>query len=68
MVSSERRSTWIAVRSTTGTGAPEKRNVPPGSMPNVLPSSSREVLGAGPDKQALHEAALRAAETFSSLG
>ena len=35
---------------------------------NVLPSSSREVLGAGPDKRALHEAALRAAETFSSLG
>jgi orotidine-5'-phosphate decarboxylase len=35
---------------------------------NVLPSSSREVLGAGPDKSALHEAALRAAESFSSLG
>ena len=34
---------------------------------NVLPSSSREVLAAGPDKRALHEAALRAAETFSSL-
>lgn len=35
---------------------------------NVLPSSSREVLGAGPDKSALHEAAMRAAESFSSLG
>lgn len=34
---------------------------------NVLPSSSREILAAGPDKQALHEATLRAAETFSSL-
>jgi len=35
---------------------------------NVLPSSSREVLAAGPDKQALHEAALRTAETFAGLG
>jgi orotidine-5'-phosphate decarboxylase len=35
---------------------------------NVLPSSSREVLGAGPDKQALHEAALRTAEAFAGLG
>jgi orotidine-5'-phosphate decarboxylase len=35
---------------------------------NVLPSSSREVLSAGPDKRALHEAALRTAEAFSSLG
>ncbi len=35
---------------------------------NVLPSSSREVLGAGPDKASLHEAALRAAESFASLG
>jgi orotidine-5'-phosphate decarboxylase len=34
---------------------------------NVLPSSSRGVLAAGPDKRALHEAALRAAESFSSL-
>jgi orotidine-5'-phosphate decarboxylase len=35
---------------------------------NVLPSSSREVLSAGPDKQALHEAALRTAEHFAPLG
>lgn len=35
---------------------------------NVLPSSSREVLGAGPDKQALHGAALRTAEAFAGLG
>jgi orotidine-5'-phosphate decarboxylase len=34
---------------------------------NVLPSSSREVLGAGPDKSALYQATLRAAESFSSL-
>ena len=34
---------------------------------NVLPSSSREVLGAGPDKQALHEAAVRTAEAFAGL-
>jgi orotidine-5'-phosphate decarboxylase len=34
----------------------------------VLPSSSREVLAAGPDKRALHEAALRTAEAFSTLG
>lgn len=35
---------------------------------NVLPSSSREVLGAGPEKQALHKAALRTAEAFAGLG
>jgi len=35
---------------------------------DVLPSSSREVLGAGPDKQALHEAAVRTAEAFAGLG
>jgi orotidine-5'-phosphate decarboxylase len=35
---------------------------------NVLPSSSREVLGAGPDKRALHEAALRTAAAFAGLG
>jgi orotidine-5'-phosphate decarboxylase len=33
----------------------------------VLPSSSREVLEAGPDKVALREAALRAIETFADL-
>ena len=35
---------------------------------NVLPSRSREVLAAGPDKQALHQAALRTAEAFAGLG
>ncbi len=34
---------------------------------NVLPSSSREVLGAGPDKVALHDAALRAVDVFAAL-
>jgi orotidine-5'-phosphate decarboxylase len=34
---------------------------------NVLPSSSREILGAGPDKVRLHEVTLRAAESFASL-
>ncbi|WP_367303728.1 orotidine-5'-phosphate decarboxylase [Nocardioides panacis] len=35
---------------------------------NVLPTSSREVLAAGPDKVALHDAALVAIETFAPLG
>ena len=34
---------------------------------NVLPSSSRQLLSAGPDKVALHEAALRALDTFQAL-
>ncbi|MGZ4494018.1 MAG: orotidine-5'-phosphate decarboxylase [Nocardioides sp.] len=34
----------------------------------VLPSSSREILAAGPDKAALREAALRAADAFAALG
>jgi orotidine-5'-phosphate decarboxylase len=33
----------------------------------VLPTSSREILAAGPDKVALHDAALRAVESFSGL-
>jgi hypothetical protein len=33
----------------------------------VLPASSRELLAAGPDKQALHEAALRALDLFQPL-
>jgi len=33
----------------------------------VLPSSSREILGAGPDKHALRDAALRAADAFADL-
>ena len=34
----------------------------------VLPSSSREVLGAGPEKGALRDAALRQIEAFAPLG
>ncbi|HSE70561.1 MAG TPA: orotidine-5'-phosphate decarboxylase [Nocardioidaceae bacterium] len=34
---------------------------------NVLPSSSREILGAGPDKAALRQAAERAAAEFADL-
>ena len=34
----------------------------------VLPTSSREVLAAGPDKVALHDAARAAIETFAALG
>ncbi len=34
---------------------------------NVLPSSSREILGAGPDKVALREAVVRAIDVFADL-
>ena len=34
---------------------------------NVLPTSSREILAAGPSKAALHDAALQALDTFSAL-
>ena len=34
---------------------------------HVLPTSSREILAAGPDKSALHDAVLRVAESFSTL-
>jgi orotidine-5'-phosphate decarboxylase len=34
---------------------------------HVLPSSSRAILAAGPDRRALHEAALRAAEDLTDL-
>jgi orotidine-5'-phosphate decarboxylase len=37
------------------------------AVSNVLPSISRDILGAGPGKQALHEAALAAVERFSGL-
>lgn len=37
------------------------------SVRNVLPSSSREVLGAGPDPLALRDAALRTAAGFTGL-
>ncbi len=35
---------------------------------NVLPSSSREILGAGPDQVRLRDAARRAADSFADLG
>ena len=38
-----------------------------GAIRNVLPSTSREVLEAGPEKAALHDAAARAAEQFADL-
>ncbi len=34
---------------------------------HVLPSSSREILGAGPDRAKLHDAVLRAVDSFASL-
>jgi orotidine-5'-phosphate decarboxylase len=34
---------------------------------HVLPSSSREILGAGPGKARLHDAVLRAVDSFASL-
>jgi len=34
---------------------------------HVLPSSSREILAAGPDKVALHDAARRAADAFAAF-
>ena len=34
---------------------------------NVLPSSSRDILTTGPDRQALHQAALRAADDVATL-
>ncbi len=35
---------------------------------HVLPASSREILSAGPDRARLHEAVLRAADSFAALG
>jgi orotidine-5'-phosphate decarboxylase len=34
---------------------------------NVLPNSSREILSAGPEKSALHDAARRAVDAFAAL-
>jgi orotidine-5'-phosphate decarboxylase len=34
---------------------------------HVLPSSSRAILAAGPDREALHQAALRAADEVAAL-
>jgi orotidine-5'-phosphate decarboxylase len=38
-----------------------------GVLHQVLPSSSREILGAGPDPAALRAAAEQAAATFAAL-
>ncbi len=45
-----------------GAGAAQLRALFPGALPAVLPSSSREVLGAGPSTSALRQAADRTLE------
>ena len=49
-----------------GAAAPELRAVFGDARPNVLPSSSREVLGAGPSVTALRDAAARTLETVAA--
>jgi orotidine-5'-phosphate decarboxylase len=50
-----------------GGTADDVRRIFDGVLDKVLPSSSREILGAGPDPLALREAAERAAATFAGL-
>ncbi len=50
-----------------GTVADVRRIFGPAAR-NVLPSSSREILRAGPDKAALRDAAERAASSFADFG
>jgi orotidine-5'-phosphate decarboxylase len=50
-----------------GGTADDVRRIFDGVLGAVLPSSSREILGAGPDPAALRAAAERAAETFAAL-
>jgi len=50
-----------------GGTADDVRRIFGGVLDKVLPSSSREILGAGPDGGALRDAARRAAETFAAL-
>lgn len=50
-----------------GGTADDVRRIFGSSIGNVLPSSSREILGAGPDVAALREAAARAAGEFAEL-
>jgi orotidine-5'-phosphate decarboxylase len=50
-----------------GGTADDVRRIFAGVLDQVLPSSSREILGAGPDAAALSDAARRAAETFAAL-
>jgi orotidine-5'-phosphate decarboxylase len=51
-----------------GGGLDDVRRVFGTAARNVLPSSSREVLAAGPDKVALREAVVRAIDAFADLG
>jgi orotidine-5'-phosphate decarboxylase len=49
-------------------GSPDDvRRIFGSSLAHVLPSSSREILGAGPDRAALLDAALRANDAFRAL-
>lgn len=50
-----------------GGSAESVRAVFGGALPNVLPSSSREILSAGPSEQALRDAARRANDEFGAL-
>ncbi|WP_148574885.1 orotidine-5'-phosphate decarboxylase [Nocardioides caldifontis] len=50
-----------------GGSAESVRAVFGGALPNVLPSSSREILSAGPTEQALRDAARRANDEFGAL-
>ena len=50
-----------------GGTADDVRRIFAGVLHQVLPSSSREILGAGPDPAALRAAAQQAADTFAAL-
>jgi orotidine-5'-phosphate decarboxylase len=50
-----------------GGTAEDVRRIFGGVLPQVLPSSSREILAAGPDPSALAGAAARSAEAFAAL-
>jgi len=50
-----------------GGTADDVRRIFDGVLANVLPASSREILGAGPDPDALRAAAARANQSFGAL-
>jgi len=50
-----------------GGTAEDVRRIFGAAVANVLPSSSREILGAGPSGEALRDAAARAADAFAAL-
>ncbi len=50
-----------------GGDAETVRRIFAGVLPLVLPTSSREILGAGPDARSLRDAARRSAETFAAI-